>query len=163
MTDLGDHNTSIIQRSNEFDENGIIGELISRMPKLKSLTLPSAPDKSFFKIGNHPLKSLKLQAGYDHQNFIENFSESSNYTFLTQFDYTDLIDFNDIPKEDYTSFESYIKLFKSKAFSTIQHFKLRNAMLSKEQLFHLQNIKDIQFLNIKVHGGRYISHLMREK
>lgn len=163
LTDLGDHNTSIIDRNNELEENGIIGELISRMPSLNSLTLPSAPDKTFFEIGNHPLKFLKLQAGYNHQNFIENFSESNNFSSLTQFDYTDLIDFYDIPNEEYTSFESYLKLFKSKSFSSIQHFKLRNAMLSQEQLFDLQNIKNVQFLNIRASGGRYVSHLMNEK
>lgn len=162
LTDLGDHNQSIID-GDGMEENGMIAKLVSRMPSLEQLIVPSAPDNSFFNIGEHPLKFLKLQAGYGHQNFIDNLAESKNFKQLTALDYTDLIDVYDIPNEDYTSFDSFLKLFNSKAFSTVAHFKLRNANLDNEQLFKLQRLNKVQFLNIKANGGRYVSHLMTEK
>jgi hypothetical protein len=162
LTDLGDHNQSIIDGEG-MEENGMIAKLVSRMPSLEQLVVPSAPDNSFFDIGNHPLKFLKLQAGYGHQNFIDNLAESKNFKQLTALDYTDLIDVYDIPNEDYTSFDSFVKLFNSKAFSSVRHFKLRNAHLEDEQLFTLQRLNKVQFLNIKANGGRYVSHLMTEK
>jgi hypothetical protein len=162
LTDLGDHNQSIIDGGG-MQENGMIAKLVSRMPSLEQLVIPSAPDNSFFDIGEHPLRFLKLQAGYGHQNFIDNLAESKNFKQLSKLDYTDLIDVYDIPKEDYTSFESFVKLFNSKAFSSVGHFKLRNANLDNEQLFELQRLNKVQFLNIKANGGRYVSHLMTEK
>jgi len=71
---------------------------------------------------------------------------------------------NLIPKlKNFVSFESFEKLFKSKAFSTVKHFKLKNSILSEDQLFRLQKLNDVQFLYIKAKGGRYVSHLMKEK
>lgn len=162
LTDLGDHNQSIIDGSG-MEEDGIIAKLISKMPNLETLIVPSAPDNSFFDIGEHPLRLLKLQAGYGHQNFIDNLANSKNFSQLTALDYTDLIDVYDIPNEEYTSFDSFVKLFNSKAFSSVGHFKLRNAKLYNEQLFELQRLNKVQFLNIKANGGRYVSHLMTEK
>ncbi|TDX87299.1 hypothetical protein [Epilithonimonas xixisoli] len=162
QTDLGDHNQSIIDSDFSMEENGTIAKLVIKMPKLESLVIPSAPDKSFFEIGKHPLSFLKVQAGYNHQNFIKNLSESENFHQLSALDYSEVIDVFDMPVEDYTNFEDFKKLFLSKAFSFIKHFKLRNSILTEEQLFELQKLNDVQFLNIRSHGGRYVSHLMNE-
>lgn len=162
LTDLGDHNQSIID-GKDMDEDGMITKLILKMPSLEKLILPSAPNQLFFEIGEHPLKNLKLQAGYSHQNFIENLANSSNFKHLETLDYTDIIDFSDLSIEEFTSFESYLTLFTSKAFSSVKYFKLRNATLNLEQLFELQASNNVQFLNIKAKGGRYVSHLMRNK
>ena len=156
-TDLGDHNQSIIDGDFSMEESGIIAKLISKMPKLENLTVPSAPDKSFFEIGKHSLSYLKVQAGYSHQNFIENLSESENFNKLMMLDYTEVIDFFDMSAEDYTHFESFKKLFQSKAFSTVRRFILRNSILTKEQLLELRQLNDVQFLNIVAKGGRYVS------
>jgi len=102
-----------------MEENGMIAKLVSRMPNLEQLVVPSAPDNSFFDIAKHPLKFLKLQAGYEHQNFIDNLAESKNFKQLTALDYTDLIDVYDVADEDYTNFDSFVKLFNSKAFSSV--------------------------------------------
>lgn len=160
LTDLGDHNQSIIDYDYSMEENGVISKLVSKMPNLECLIVPSAPDKSFFEIGKHPLSFLKIQAGYEHQNFIENLSESENFYQLSALDYTEVIDVFDKPIEEYTTYESFKKLFKSKAFSNVRHFKLRGSILSQEQLFELQKINNVQFLNIVAKGGRYVSHLM---
>jgi len=161
LTDLGDHNQNVIDGGG-LEENGMIAKLLAKMPALETLVVPSAPDQSFFEIGRHPLKQLKVQAGYGHQQFIEHFANSDNFFQLNSFDYTDLIDMQEMPAEEFTSFEQFRKLFKSKAFSTVSHFKLRNSILTMEQLFELQKLSKVQFLNIAAKGGRYVSHLMME-
>ena len=163
FTDLGDHNQSIIDCYFSMEENGVVAKLVSKMPSLENLTIPSAPNKTFFEIGNHPLTSLKVQAGYEHQNFIENLSESNNFRQLTTLDYTEVIDVFDKPDEEYTTFESFKKLFESKAFSSIKHFKLRGSILKNDELFELQKLNDVQFLNIVAKGGRYVSHIMEKE
>ncbi|HEY1195067.1 hypothetical protein [Flavobacterium sp.] len=162
LTDMGDHNQNVIDNG-DLEEGGMIAKLISKMPNLEQLVIPSAPDYSFFEIGEHPLKHLKLQAGYTHQNFIENLAKSNNFKQLTTLDYTDLIDFYDFSDEEYTHFDSFVELFKSPAFSSIRSFKLRNNNLNDEQLFELERLKKVSFLIIKAKGGRYVSHLLREK
>ncbi|MFD2938769.1 hypothetical protein [Flavobacterium notoginsengisoli] len=161
LTDLGDHNQSIID-DGDLEENGMVAKLVSRMPNLEQLVIPSAPDYSFFEIGEHPLKILKLQAGYNHQNFITNLAKSNNFKQLTILDYTDLIDFYDLLDEEYTSFDNFIELFNSQAFSSVKNFKLRNTNLKDEQLFELQKLNKVPFLIIKAGGGRYVSHLMNQ-
>ena len=156
LTDLGDHNGNIIGFN--YEERGMIAKLMEKMPNLECLIIPSAPDKSFFEIGKHPLKRLVVQVGYDNQNFIENFAESDNFYQLTTLDFADLIGVQDTP---FVSFETFEKLFKSKAFSTVKHFKLRNSILSEKQLFELQKLSNVQFLYIKAKGGQYVSHMMK--
>lgn len=163
LTDLGDHNQSIIDCDFSMEESGMVAKLVLKMPNLENLIIPSAPDKSFFEIGKHPLSSLKVQAGYDHQNFIENLSESDNFYQLSVLDYTEVIDIFDKKEEEYTSFENFKKLFRSKAFSNVGLFKLRGSILTEDQLFELQKLNNVQFLNIVAKGGRYVSHLMQDK
>ena len=104
-----------------------------------------------------------MQVGYDNQNFIENFAESDNFYQLVALDFTDLIDVHNTPEQDFVSFESFEKLFKSKAFSTVKHFKLKNSILSEKQLFELQKLSEVQFLYVKAKGGRYVSNMMKGK
>ncbi len=158
LTDLGDHNTSIIDSDFTMAENGVIAKLVKKMPNLKSLMLPSAPNKDFFEIGNHPLQHLKIQAGYAHQDFIKNLSRSNNFPNLSVFDYAECIEFIDDMGCEYTPFEDFKELFVSKAFASVEHFTLRNSKLTKEQLFELQQTNDVQFLNIIAHGGKYVNH-----
>lgn len=162
LTDLGDHNGSVID-GDCLAENGVLAKLVSKMPNLAKLTVPSAPDSSFFDIGDHPLSELKLQAGYNHQNFIDNLANSENFKRLHSLDYTDLINFHDVLDCDYTSFKSFKNLFNSKAFSSIRNLKLRHVNLSDEQLFELQRLNKVQFLNIKANAGRYVSHMMADR
>ena len=164
LTNLGDHNQNIIDTGGgSMEEGGTVARLLAKMPALETLAIPSAPDKSFFEIGRHPLKRLIVQAGCDNQNFIGNFADSNNFYQLASLDFTDLIDVYDIPDDNYVSFESFKKLFTSQAFSTVKHFKLRNSILTEEQLFELQKLSNVQFLYINAKGGRYVSHLMNKQ
>jgi hypothetical protein len=161
LTDPGDHNISIIELQSNYEESGVIAKLFAKMPQVISLRVPSAPDKSFFEVENHSLRNLVVQAGYDHQNFIDNLANSGNLTELMSLDFTEKYDpYNEFP-EEFTSFESYKRLFQSAVFDNDFHFILRNSKLTKEQLFELQKTRPIQFMHINANAGCYVSHLNR--
>jgi hypothetical protein len=128
----GWHNHPVIART--IEEEGMIGKLLAQMPKLKELTVPNAPDASFFQVGERPLTTLRVDSGYDHQNFILNFSRSSCFPALRKLDFGD---FNEQYMENYleyrTPFEHYHELFQSQAFAGVQEFVLRNSSLSPAQ------------------------------
>jgi len=159
LTGLGDHNQCIIDSGGSMEEDGMIAKMISKMPKLETLVVPSAPDSTFFDIGKHPLVSLTVQTGYDEQGFIGNLAGCDNFEQLQALDFTDNI--SAWEEMGFVPFDSYKKLFRSKIFQRRFHFKLRNSNLSKEQLFELQKLnKDVQFLYIKAKDGEYVSHLL---
>ncbi|WP_298544146.1 hypothetical protein [uncultured Aquimarina sp.] len=156
LTDVGDHNQSVIGEYGE--ENGMIAKLVSKMPNLEELELPSAPDESFFELPELKIQHLIIQAGYDHQNFIENLSNSSNLLNLKTLDYTEPFDhFGDLENEEFTSFDKFQKLFESNVFSIENfHIKLRENRINEEQLEKLQKIKKIQLLHIKTEPAKYV-------
>lgn len=158
LSDLGDHNCTIIAQ--DYDENGMIAELLAKMPMLEELTVPSTPDESFFNVENHPLRYLRVQVGCDHQGFIKNFTESNNFHQLTSLDFTDFIDMSNATTDDFVCFEDFKALFTSSAFSTVKRFVLRNSLLTKEQLMELQRLNDkVQILYVDAKGGQYVSNM----
>jgi len=85
---------------------------------------------------------------------------------LHALDYAEVLNhFDDLTEEDYTSVETFKKLFQSKIFSNEKfsfHFKLRNSILTKEQLFEIQKVNTkVQFLYINSQAGKYINHMMK--
>ena len=153
LMDVGDHNHVIIGEE-DFKEDGMIAKLVSKMPNLEFLQMPSAPNKDFFELPNLKIRALVIQAGYGHQNFIENLATSNNLPNLGCLDFSNPYDYNS--GADITSFESYKKLFSSKIFSQRLHFKLRENSLEKLELLELKKLADIQFLHIPTELGEYI-------
>jgi hypothetical protein len=139
------HNHPVIAET--LEEEGMIGRLLAQMPNLREMTVPNAPDASFFQVGQRPLYALRVEAGYDHQNFILNLSRSSCFPRLKILDFGDL---NEQYMDDYfeyrTPFEHYRELLQSKAFSEVKELVLRNVYLSPSQLEELQELcKNITF------------------
>ena len=167
LTRPGDHNTNIIEeRPGSFEEGGRIAQLIAKMPVLRCLEVPSAPDRSFFEMGPLPLNSLTVQAGYDHQNFIDNMAESDCFPNLQALNYSDYMHvFSDMAGKE-TQFSSYKNFFESKMISEKPgfHFTLQYSILTRQQLSALMSIEDnwnkkkkeVQFLHIDVHPTEYI-------
>ena len=150
------HNRTIIAGS--YEEEGQIARLLAKAPVLESLTVPSAPDENFFKIGSCPLIYLRAEAGYDTQNFILNFSQSHCFPELRVLDFGD---YNQRYIEDYpagcTPLEHFEQLFRSEAFSKVVRFVLRNSILSPEQLAELHKLKqECQFMVIQTPHGNYV-------
>jgi hypothetical protein len=136
----GQHNQTVIARI--YDEEGQIARLLSKAPALESLTVPSAPDQSFFEVGQRPLRFLRVDSGYDTQNFISNLSQSSCFPQLRVLDFAD---YNQRCREDFrascTPFEDFQQLFSSPAFATVKRFVLRNSVLSPDQIALLSSQK----------------------
>ncbi|MDR2081576.1 MAG: hypothetical protein LBP54_06805 [Campylobacteraceae bacterium] len=159
LTDTGDHNQSIIASS--YDEDGQIAKLIAKMPNLKILQTPSAPNMDFFKLKDLKLRRLIVQAGYDTQNFIKNLSTCDNLKNLHALDYMDILDDTD---NIGTAYSEYKELFNSNFFNAKSdrelaarfHFTLRENRLTSKELQELVLIKPIQFLHIKTFGGQYV-------
>ncbi len=82
-------NISMITCNDFYDENGAGGKILDKMPNLTTLTLPSAPTPSFFERKSHPLQFLNLQAGYDHQGFINRLAHSTTFPLLRELEWTD--------------------------------------------------------------------------
>ncbi len=81
-------NISVITYNDFFDDNGAGGKILDKMPNLLSLTLPSTPNFDFFNRSHHPLQSLSLQAGYDHQGFISHLAHASCFPQLEYLEWT---------------------------------------------------------------------------
>lgn len=146
------HNFPIIAES--LEEEGMIAKLIAKMPCLKKLTLPNSPDASFFEVSRESLSYLRVESGYDPQNFIFNLSHSSCFPNLQTLDFGD---YNQQYVDEYPEacipFEHYVELFCSRAFASIQLFVLRNAVLSPTQLQELhQQRQGMTFRFIQSYG-----------
>lgn len=149
LTQLEDHNGTII--GDIYEEDGQVAKLIKKMPNLLSLQIPSAPNSDFFDFVNHPLELLTVQTGFDHQNFILNFSES---TYFPKLRYLDFTDYQETYVENWQNecvpFDHFVKLFSSSAFDSIRLIILRNVNLTTEQIAELKSLrKNISFRLIK--------------
>lgn len=82
-------NITIVTYGDYYSDNGAGGKILNKMPRLTSLTLPSAPATSFFERNAHPLEHLSLQAGFEHQQFIRNLAEAKCFPALKHFEWTD--------------------------------------------------------------------------
>ncbi|MDR2636119.1 MAG: hypothetical protein LBC08_04745 [Campylobacteraceae bacterium] len=155
LTDPADHNQTIIAES--YDENGQIAALVSMMPNLEVLQVPSAPNEDFFKLENLKLKMLIVQAGYNTQDFIKNLARCDNLKNLNVLDYTNILwDVDNIG----TKYEDYKLLFESDFFANRRHFvfTLRDGNLTPEQLLELRGIRKIQFLHVGCKGGKWVGY-----
>jgi hypothetical protein len=136
-----DHNRIIVGES--FEENGVLAKLLAKSPALKELTVPSAPNSVFFEIGQHPIRYMNIDAGYDTQNFIFNLSRSSCFPHLISLEwgeynetYMDMKEFI----EHCTPYNHYQELFCSNASRNIGRFVWRNPVCTSEEVKALKNL-----------------------
>lgn len=126
------HNRMIITGNDDYDENGVIGQMIQKMPALEFLQLPSAPSSNFFE-HKTSIKHLKVQTGFGHQNFIENLSKTNSFENLEILEFWDYSEFYMENYEQYcTPIQAYIQLFGSTFLPKLKKIILHNTLLSKE-------------------------------
>jgi hypothetical protein len=153
----GDHNRVIVAA--DYDEAGVLGRLLRKAPSLEALTVPSAPDATFFALESHPLRFLSVDAGYDTQGFIRNLADSSCFSRLETLEFGE---FNETYLDDFpsgcTSFDDYRRLFKSEAFSTVRLFVWRNPVCSEAEIEELLSLRPERELQIKIvqFSSRYV-------
>lgn len=157
LTDMGDHNLSLIS-DDSGQENGIIAKIVSKMPKLKVLQVPCAPNESFFNVDNLKIEELIIRSGLDHQDFIQNLARSKNLPKLVSLDFSDVYDYySNRPFNEFTSLFDYQILFRSPVIKNKAkfHFKLRDARLTSEECSTLQRMNKIELLHIIEVPGQY--------
>ena len=136
----GDHNCPIAGA--DYDENGVLAKLLSKAPRVHELTVPSAPDSSFFEVGERPVRCLSVDAGYDTQDFVANFARSSCFPNLKCLEWGE---YNQTHMDDYlencTPMEHYQELFRSNAFGSVTKFVWRNPACTDDEIKDLKTLK----------------------
>lgn len=115
-------------------EGGFHARLLARAPALEILSSPSAPDGDFFLVGQRPLTSLSLAAGFADQGFIANLARSTCFPGLRTFVWTDFA-------HTATSFEDCLLLFQSPVGARLERLVLRRMSLSEWQVRQLRGIR----------------------
>lgn len=163
-----DHNASLVQQAGSImEEEGEIARFAAKAPLLAELTVPNAPDASFFEVPLPHLNNLRIGGGYDTQRFIDNFAASNNLPALGLLDFTECTELQftwaDRRGPDaVTSFQSYEALMRSAALEPVHTFRLRNCALCAEQLQHLHALRPgLQFMVIQAAQGGYVSHFAK--
>jgi len=153
----GDHNRVIVAA--EYHEAGVIGRLLRKAPSLEALTVPTAPDATFFAVEDHPLRFLSVDAGYDTQGFIRNLADSSCFSQLETLEFGE---FNETYLDDFpsgcTPFDDYRRLFRSEAFGAVRVFVWRNPICSEAEIKELRSLQPKRDLQIQIvqFSSRYV-------
>jgi hypothetical protein len=142
----GDHNSHII--GEVYEENGVLGRLLEKMPSLEVFASPSAPNQNFFRTEARPLRFISVNAGIAHQDFVRNLASATNLRELRTLEYGEASGpgFEGIER---TSVEAYASLFRST--SVRPHcVVLRNPSLSEGELRELKALRpDLQLLVVR--------------
>ena len=152
----GDHNQTVVAEI--YEEDGQIGRLVRKTPKLGTLVVPSAPGANFFECELSGLRNLDIDAGYDTQNFIERLAGSSILKNLSVFAWGE---YSQTYMEDWmnyvTPYDSMERLFRSAVFEDLSRFVLRNPIYSEDELHRLSAFRpNLQFMAV-CETGRYVS------
>ncbi len=144
-----DHNRTIVAA--DYEEGGVLARLLARVPDLRSLVTPSAPDADFFRADGRPLQFLNVDAGYDTQGFIRNLARSSCFASLRHLEFGE---YNEKYMEDYaahcTPFADYEELFRAEAFKPVRRFVWRNPACSAAQIEKLKALRpELQLLVVR--------------
>lgn len=152
-----DHNRPIISRQASLKENGTLAHLLDKAPSLLYLEAPSAPNEHFFARRASPLQYMHIQAGYDPQSFIQNWSASACFPDLRRLVYRDYDEtyMSDYPQQC-TPFEAFVNLFQSAAFDPVKTFIWYNPIFDHEQLTQLYALRPAVSLKIVRAANTYV-------
>jgi hypothetical protein len=140
LSEIGRQNQVIVAGMG-YEEGGQLAGWLDLAPKLRRLTTPSAPNAAFFERADHSLQWLRVDAGYDHQEFILNLSRSSCFEYL-QLDFGEVSTYDrDLWEQNSTPFEHYEALFRSQTVTLLSPLIIRNPNLTGEQLAALKALR----------------------
>lgn len=93
------------------------------------------PNESFFRGPRHPLRSLNVDAGFGHADFVKHLATSERFGQLRELVF---IDFQQHHLGDWrektTTFDDYVRLFNAPIASTLDSICLRELNLTEEQV-----------------------------
>jgi hypothetical protein len=143
------HNRTII--GSQYDEGGVLAEIMRKAPTMSELTVPSAPNSEFFRLSVPTLVYLNVDAGYDTQEFILNAARSSVFPNLRCLKWGEYCEtYMDDWRSHCTPFDHYEALFRSDAFRSVKSFVFKNPACAPAELTQLKSIRpDLQFLVVR--------------
>lgn len=151
-----DHNRTIV--GSDYDEEGVLAEIIRKAPTLSELTVPSAPNSAFFALSVPSLVYLNVDAGYDTQEFILNAARSSAFPNLRCLEWGEYCEtYMDDWRSECTPFAHYEALFRSDAFRSVKSFVFKNPACSPDELTLLKSIRPDLQLHIVRWTSEYVS------
>lgn len=141
----GEHGYKILTspRSGDiWDEAGVLARLLNKAPRLKELTTPVPPNALFYQGSQHPLRSLDVDAGFGHADFIRHLAGCARFPELRRLVFTDFRQsYLDDWRERTTKFEDYVLFFGSPTASRLKSICLREVNLTPHQVRLLLEIR----------------------
>jgi hypothetical protein len=139
LSEIGRQNQVIV--ADGYEEGGQLAGWLDRAPKLMRLTTPSAPNAAFLERSTYPLQWLRVDAGYDHQNFLLTLSQSACFEYL-QLDFGEVSTYDrDFWEQNSAPFEHYEALFRSQSLTLLPPLVIRNPNFTDEQLAALKALR----------------------
>jgi uncharacterized protein (TIGR02996 family) len=125
-----------------YEEDGETARLLGACPRLKSLTVPSAPNAAFFSGSAHPLEALSVHAGYNTEGFVTNLAASRRFGRLRSLRYKDFCCEYMAPEPHMlTPFRDWKALFRSPVFEALETVELSGVVLTEEEVRALLKIR----------------------
>ncbi len=141
----GEHGYKILTSplsGDQWHEAGVLATLLDRAPRLEDLVTPVPPNASFFEGRRHLLRSLDVDAGFGHVDFIRHLAGCSRFPELRRLVFTDFRQYYlDDWRAQTTSFEDYVSFFASPAACRLQSICLREVNLTADQVRRLLDVR----------------------
>jgi hypothetical protein len=141
----GEHGYKILnspQSGDDWGEGGVLARLLDKAPCLDELLTPVPPNSNFFQGCQHLLKSLEVDAGFEHMDFIQNFTACSRFPSIKKLVFTEFRQhYLDDWQAKTISFEDYILFFRSSIAAQLQSICLREVNLTSNQVDRLLAIR----------------------
>lgn len=134
------HHKVIVTGNSDYQENGVLAKLLPKMPNLEFLQSPSAPNEDFFKYPS-AFKTLHIQAGFNHQNFICHLAQAKHFTDLETLKFWDYTEgYAENYQQHATSVDDYIALFSSTNLPKLKRLHLYHTQLSPKEQEKLRSL-----------------------
>ncbi|MBB4837492.1 hypothetical protein HNP52_000543 [Sphingomonas kyeonggiensis] len=158
ISDPGDHNQACIT-------DGQLPALIARMPALRTLELPQAPEPGFFALDLSELRRIRTGGDWDTRGFVGHLAEATRLPALGFIDFADSsapfmsLQSAQASEWDSTPFADYERLFRSPVLERAWGIRLRNTRLTEAEYRALAAIRPkCQFSVVLASPHVYVSH-----
>jgi hypothetical protein len=135
------------------------------MPRLRTLTLPQAPEPGFFDLDLPRLRAIRTGGDWRTRGFIRHLADAKRLPALGFVDFADSsapwmsTEPAEDPEWDATPFPDYERLFRAPLMERVWGIRLRNARLTEAQYRELQAIRPhCQFSVVLSVPHVYVSH-----
>jgi len=125
-----------------YEERDLIARFLAKAPAIAYVTLPSAPDPSFFDLPLRNLEYLAIDVGYEAQGFISNLALMNPIPTLRFFAWGEFCQtYMENWRELTTSFEDMLALFRAAVFDSVRVCVMKNSVYSTNEIATLHGVR----------------------